>query len=664
MFKSIKGKLIGLFVILLVLTVLAVSVLVDHQTKNQIEKNVVEQTNSIVAEMAHSLQLAMSQHELSMKYVADSREVEDYLEMSGTETKVDAENELDRALHNFLDKYKDVTSIYVATPMKDLQIMPKADLGADYDPTSRDWYKLAVENAGQAIWSEPYIDSATNELVVTSSYAIKKGSDIVGVIGLDMKLTDITKMVEEAKIGYNGYSFVFSKEGTAIVHPEKQGENLMDLPYIKKIYKEEAGVSSYMDEGEDKLLVFNTIPSTSWKIGAAYTSDDLLVSAKHIRMNIFIISLLALWVASAITYFVASRITKPIISLKQAVNRMASGDLTVSAAVTTKDEIGELSSQFNQMVGNMKSVLMFVNTSVNNVKTSAENLSAVSEETNASSEEIAAAITEVAKGASTAAQEAEAANQLSDQLGNKINEISAHAVDMTGLAEKADEMNREGIHEVNNLKSSFTESSQYLESMEEVIHDLEGKIQQIELVITTITDISSQTNLLALNASIEAARAGEHGKGFAVVAEEVRKLAEQSVVATNEVKKTITTIQSGALLAVESMNKTKENFTQQADAVQTTESSFRSISDIVEQLRQSIFRVHHEIDHMANGKADVINSIHSMAAMAEQSAAACEEVSASTDEQVTAIQSVADSAEQLTELSDELQKAVAKFKLV
>ncbi|WP_410489394.1 methyl-accepting chemotaxis protein [Bacillus sp. DTU_2020_1000418_1_SI_GHA_SEK_038] len=315
------------------------------------------------------------------------------------------------------------------------------------------------------------------------------------------------------------------------------------------------------------------------------------------------------------------------------------------------------------MLGNMKSVLMFVNYSVNNVKESAESLSAISEETNASSEEIAAAITEVAKGATTAAQEAEAANQLSEHLSNKINEISAHATDMTNLAEKADEMNQSGIHQVNHLKGSFTESHKYLDSMEEVIHDLEEKIQQIELVIKTITDISSQTNLLALNASIEAARAGEHGKGFAVVAEEVRKLAEQSVVATDEVKQTITTIQSGALLAVESMNKTKENFSQQADAVNTTESSFHSISEIVEKLRQSIFQVHDEMDHIAVGKADVLNSIHSMAAMAEQSAAACEEVSASTDEQVTAIQSVAESAEQLTELSDELQKAVAKFKL-
>ncbi|WP_442854459.1 methyl-accepting chemotaxis protein [Bacillus sp. FJAT-29937] len=315
------------------------------------------------------------------------------------------------------------------------------------------------------------------------------------------------------------------------------------------------------------------------------------------------------------------------------------------------------------MVENLHSVIHTVNSSVNDVKVSAESLSAVSEEANASSEEIAAAINEVAKGATNSAQEAESANQLSEQLSQQIADISTHASGMTDLADKAEELNQSGVQQVNHLRESFTVSREYLDSMEEVIHDLEGKIKQIELVITTITEISSQTNLLALNASIEAARAGEHGKGFAVVAEEVRKLAEQSVVATDEVKNTIEAIQNGAILAVQSMNKTKETFFQQADVVKTTETSFRSISEIVDKLRTSIQFVHNEMNHIEQSKTDVLKGIYSMAAMSQQSAASCEEVSASTDEQLVAIQTVAESAEQLTELSNELKEVVDRFKL-
>ncbi|WP_396021211.1 methyl-accepting chemotaxis protein [Bacillus sp. S/N-304-OC-R1] len=315
------------------------------------------------------------------------------------------------------------------------------------------------------------------------------------------------------------------------------------------------------------------------------------------------------------------------------------------------------------MVEKLKSVLQRVDSSVDDVKVSAESLSAVSEEANASSEEIAAAINEVAKGATSSAQEAESANRLSDQLSEQITDISSHAAQMAGLAQEAENINQNGIQQVNHLRDSFTVSREYLDSMEEVIHDLAKKIKQIEMVIKTVTEISSQTNLLALNASIEAARAGELGKGFAVVAEEVRRLAEQSVAATDEVKSTIEAIESGAILAVESMIKTKENFDQQANVVKSTETSFRSISDTVDKLRLSILHIHHEMDHIERSKSDVLRGIHSMAAMSQQASASCEEVSASTDEQVVAIQTVSHSAEQLTELSNELKKVVEQFKL-
>lgn len=667
MFRSIKSKLIFLFVALLIFTLSAVGFFVNLQIKNQIKEDVVSQTNSIVAEMNNSLQLFIEKYTASTQYIAESQMVLNHIHAVDGSDNGDKTitNALALDFKNYIKQYDDVTSIYAASAKKDLLIIPEADLPSGFDPTSRDWYKSAVANPDQVVWSEPYIDEATKDYVVTASYAIKEGTNIIGVIGLDIKLTDITEMVKEVEIGYNGFSFVLSKEGTAIVHPTKSSENMMEFPFIKAIYNNESGkgVSEFTQEGKQQLLVFNTVPSTSWKIGAAYSIEDLLVSANKIKFSILIIFFVSLIIAIAITYAVTSKMTKPIASLKKAVNEVANGDLSEKVAISSKDEIGELGQHFNDMVENMKSLLTVINTSVDNVKISAESLSAVSEETNATSEEMAAAITEIARGASQAATEAEAANHLSKKLSSQINDISLKATELTSLAEKADDVNHSGINQINHLKGSFTTSEEFLYTMEEVIHDLENKINKIEHVMTTITQISSQTNLLALNASIEAARAGEHGKGFAVVAEEVRKLAEQSVIATDEVKETITDIQNGALLAVESMNKTKENFTQQSEVVMETETNFYTISNLVEQMKQSIIYIHSEIAHIDESKEEVLHGIHNMAAMAEESAAACEEVSASTDEQVRAIQTVAESAEQLTELSNELKEVIDKFKL-
>ncbi len=667
MFRTIKIKLILLFGSLLVMTLAAVGFFVNLQIKNQIKEDVVNQTNSIVAEMNNSLQLFLDKYTASTQYIAESQMVLNHIRIA--DGLLDGDKAVTKALaldfKNYIKQYDDVTSIYTASAKKDLLIIPEADLPAGFDPTSRDWYKSAVASPDQVVWSEPYIDEATEEYVVTASYAIKEGTNIIGVVGLDIKLTDITEMVKDVEIGYNGFSFVLSKEGTAIVHPTKSSENLLELPYIKEMYKNESGngVDEFTEDGKKQLLVYHTVPGTSWKIGATYSINDLLVSASKIKFSILMIFFVSLIIAIAITYAVTSRMTKPIASLKEAVNEVANGDLREKVTITSKDEIGELGQHFNGMVENMKTLLTVIHTSVANVKVSAESLSAVSEETNATSEEMAAAITEIARGASQTATEAEGANHLSKKLSDQINDISLKASELTLLAEKADDVNHSGINQINHLKGSFTTSQEFLHTMEEVIHDLESKINKIEHVMTTITQISSQTNLLALNASIEAARAGEHGKGFAVVAEEVRKLAEQSVLATDEVKETITAIQTGALLAVESMSKTKENFTQQSEVVTETETNFHTISNLVEQMQQSIIYIHSEIAHIDESKEEVLHGIHNMAAMAEESAAACEEVSASTDEQVRAIQTVAESAEQLTELSNELKEVIDKFKL-
>ncbi|MFO1442271.1 methyl-accepting chemotaxis protein [Bacillus sp. Bva_UNVM-123] len=648
------------------MTLLVVAVFVSLQIRSQIKESVISQTKTIVSEMDKSLQLFIDKYTLSTKYMAESKIVSKYIHADTSSNDEDGKenNELAIDFNNYLNTYDDVTSIYAASP-KNLLIIPEVDLPAGFDPTSREWYKHAVENPNEVIWSEPYIDEATKKYVVTVSYAIKEGTAIIGVIGLDIKLTDITEMINDVDIGYNGFSYVLSKDGTAIVHPTMSSENLLNLPYIKAMYDNEkgTGVTEYKEDGEDKLLVYNTVPSTSWKIGSTYSYKDLLKSANEAGVKIIIISFVSLIIAVTIVYVVTSKMIKPIARLKHAVNEVATGDLREKVIIDSKDEIGDLGRHFNDMVDHMKSILSVMNASVENVKISAESLSAVSEETSATSEEMAAAINEIAKGASQSAAEAETANQLSTRLSSQINDVSRKAAELSSLAETANDKNHSGIKQMNHLKDSFANSVTFLRTMEEVIYDLENKISKIENVMTTITQISSQTNLLALNASIEAARAGEHGKGFAVVAEEVRKLAEQSVMATEEVKATINEIQNGALLAVESMNKTKENFDQQSDVVNETETNFRSISELVEQMKQSIFHIHREIDYIGESKEEVVQGIHSMASMAEEAAAACEEVSSSTDEQVNALHTVAHSAEQLTELSNELKEVIDKFKL-
>jgi methyl-accepting chemotaxis protein len=668
--SSIRMKLILVFSLLFIVSFTAIIVISGWQTREKTEDNVISQSSGMVGELNNSVQLFLGQYEKSVQQFTISNSLIDYAqnqlekeekEAVGSELYTPIQADFD----NYLSLYEEASSIYVASPNKKLKIVPSADLPSDFDPTSRDWYKEAEEAKSGVVWSDPYIDEATDKYIITASQAVVSNDKVIGVIGVDINLSILTENIAEMDIGYEGYPFMLATDGTAIVHPSDRGENLSKHDFIKKILdsEEKSGTVKYSLDGDDKMMIYDTVPKTNWIIGASYTEENLLQTSKEIENILFLTAVITLIIMLVIVISVSNAITKPLKKLQQTVTNVAAGDLLIQSDIKSKDEIGKLASDFNEMISNMRNTLRVVQGSIVNVRGSAEGLSAVSEETNASSEEMATAIVEIANGASQSASDAEEANNKSGLLGERINEVYERAKGMSEMAGKADDMNHSGIQQMGKLQESHQSSRQFISSMEKVILNLEDNVKTIENVMKTITDISSQTNLLALNASIEAARAGEHGKGFAVVADEVRKLAEQSVNATEEVRQSILDIQMSSEKAVEEMFKTKETVDDQHHVVQQTNQIFESTASLMKEMQVEITSVYNEVEKINADKDEVVNVIHMMSSTSEQTAASCQQVSASTDEQLRAIQSVTDSAEKLTQLSYELQESIERFKI-
>lgn len=665
MFRSIKTKIIMTVMILFIFGVMTMTFISSTQVKNTTEKNAVESSAALIKEIRNSIENYLGQYGKAIEQMSTTSSVVNISNLIKDTSTITPPLELEREFKNFLSNYENTASIYMAFPTKEIVILPKADLGSNFDPTTREWYQNAIAQPDTVQWSKPYTDSVTDELVIAVSKAVQVNGKVVGVLALDIQLEALAKEIESSDVGYGGFPMVLDTAGTVVAHPYSNGENFMEMPFIAAMYEKgnEQNTSYYHYEGVDYVNVHTTIPELGWKIYAIYQENNINATATDLRNSMFTIALVTLILISVTLYIIISKTTKPIGALKTLMNSVAQGDLTVHSDINTKDEIGDLGRNFNKMIDNMNAIITVVSNSASNVRASSESLSAVAEETSASSEEVALAVTEIAEGASKSAEDAEAVTERAEFLGQQINEITMKADEMSSISVKAGDTNANGRDQILELKQAFIDWETNLQSMSDVISTLETKVAAIGGVMETITDISSQTNLLALNASIEAARAGEHGKGFAVVAAEVRKLAEQSARSTEQVKTTVLELQAESRLVSEQMTNTRENLQRQGIVVNDTEINFGEISTLMTEMQNAIEAIYIEIQKVAMYKDDVTETIQTMAATSEQTAAACEEVSASTDEQRIANQSVTNAAEELTRLSEELNLTVKRFKV-
>ncbi|CUA79030.1 methyl-accepting chemotaxis protein [Anoxybacillus suryakundensis] len=659
MFRSLTMKLTSLMALLLIIALVASQTVNYVQMASVMKDDAKVRAESLVLELVDDIEHSFDSQEDALKQFSETKSFQTF-----TKTE-DAQlwPQIDEQFATFLNIHKKVQLAYIGTANGNMYTTPSVDLPPDFDPTTRPWYKAAVAAPDKVIWTESYVDAVTNDYIVTIAKAIVENGQVIGVIGLDVSLNTLAETVEQFHVGYNGYPVLFDQNKLAIVHPQYKGKDMSDHPVVKTMFSKDKGAYEYEQDGEKRLLYFATIPKLNWKVGAVYKEKDLLATLTAIGKTSWTIVVIATVLASLLIYAVSRSIVKPIVQLNERVQQVATGDLTVHVEPKGKDEIAQLTSHFNEMVSHMRSLIGEVDRSVAELGGAADHLSAVSEETMATSEQVTTAVTDIAKGVSEQASNLDAMNDRMNDLSEKMGTVTQSAERVKQLSDETKDASYMGIEKLNVLQMKSAESQNELRSVETVITDLGEKMKQIGAIIQTITDISAQTNLLALNASIEAARAGEHGKGFAVVAEEVRKLAEQSAQATEQIRQTITSIQQQASLATEAVDHTKQMNDQQQQAVNETAESFMHIATMMEQLTSAIEHIFTQIHDVNENKEQIVAALQNLAAISEQSAASAEEVSASSEEQLKALSTVTEAAERLNDMSRSLQQLIHRFRV-
>jgi methyl-accepting chemotaxis protein-2 (aspartate sensor receptor) len=446
-------------------------------------------------------------------------------------------------------------------------------------------------------------------------------------VGIDISadLALLKERIKGMKVGETGYFYVLNAApgkslGDLIVHPDKQGKNILadrdasGREVVREMLASKAGLTSYPmhDEGtgadRTRVVAYALFEDWHWLIAGGTYEDEIVREATTLRNRAILSGLVALAIFAVVLNTVMRRtVTRPLTEARDAAVRMAQGDLAVSLATSRRDEIGRLAAAMNEIGRGLSSV-------VGQVRSGAEQIASASGEISSGNLDLCA------RTEQQAATLAATANSMQD-LTATVRQNAGDAQQANQLAVNTSMVAQEGGRMV----------SQVIERME-AIKQSSGRINDI---IGVIDGIAFQTNILALNAAVEAARAGEQGRGFAVVASEVRSLAQRSAAAAKEIK---TLIQASS---------------QEVDAgsrlVQDAGATMADVLHSAEQVTGIMSRISAASLEQTGGIEHINRAIGEMDQATQHNAALVEEASAA--------------AQAMQEQADQLARAVRLFKL-
>jgi methyl-accepting chemotaxis protein len=423
---------------------------------------------------------------------------------------------------------------------------------------------------------------------LTSYKPIRIDNNVVGMLFVGMPekdLKNIKEVFNQKKYLQTGYPYIVDKEGTFVVHPTKEGASFKDEEFFKKITELNAGSgkTTYLWEGEKKVQYSKYVADIESYIVTTLYEKEMVQILSHLRWVLIVAILISTSIVILINTIIGRSISKSVQKGVVFAKKISEGDLTAELDINQQDEIGILAQSLSQMVKKLREI-------VAGISHGATEIAAVSQQMSLGSMDLS-------RGANTQAAAAEEVASSMEQMAANVQHNTDNAVQTEKISLQATQSMK--LMEVSGKKSI-------------------NSINEIANKISIINDIAFQTNILALNAAIEAARAGAHGRGFAVVAAEVRKLAERSKIAADE----IASISKNSMLVTEESDKLINSLTPEigrtAKLVQEIAAASNEQSSGIDQVNSALNNLNQIIQQNAASSEELATNAEELASQAEQ----------------------------------------------
>ncbi|VYU43782.1 hypothetical protein [Clostridium tertium] len=519
-------------------------------------------------------------------------------------------------------------------------------------------------------WYGPFVDEVTGELVISiNAPIIDENNKFIGVIGMDILFVDLKTFTNEKLFSKSGHSILLDKNHIILNTPideELVGKTLNDDNITKKIDSLEVN-ETFKSEmeiyGEEYLAEVSLTGNGDISIITLVAKNENTKLIMGLAGILVVVLLLSLIVSYFLINKFANKLSRNINIINDGLSTAKDGNIEEITSFSSNDEFESISTSFNKMMASFKDIISNGKFVADSVLSNSNELNELNKEVAKHSEDISYAIEQIANASASQASDVDEVVSKIDELANEI-EIIGKRIDNTySLCNEAIENNDKGSESINTLIENSEKTRESVENISASIAKVEDSSKSIESILNIINSITYQTNLLSLNASIEAARAGESGKGFDVVARQIKSLAEDSSVATKDIKKIIDTIMINIVDATKAVNQIIEVVNEQSMSVENTQSLFKVIEDSINMINSEIKEVDDFNKSIIDKKNVISSAIENLAAAIEETTSSTEEITALTEDQLTSLENVRSVSDVLVSESNKLDESLSQFKI-
>ncbi|MGI2169149.1 methyl-accepting chemotaxis protein [Shewanella sp. MF05960] len=526
--------------------------------------------------------------------------------------------------------------------------------------------RSALENAADDSSSIllDVIDLETSEDETERSLAASASLVDGTLINIITTIYDLVATTEQSKYDLiiKELDYMVSEATTKIDYINRQGTGVISSSILEDLSVESAKVFKLLN-GNDSIIALKQ-QQLNHEFAATKQLNDTQIAAKNVNAMMTVLAksidnfasdisndalsiidsafyktlgvvLFAIVVAIVVSIAVITPLTKSLEKVNQALNVLASGDLTHKLDDSGHDEFAELAKNCNRLVDSLRSLIVGIVDRANQLAAAAEQTSAITSQTTIGIQEQKSQVVQVATATTELSSSAQQVSMSADQALNEIKQADQETQHMRSLAEES--------------KNTILALAEEVAKAGIVINKVHSDSASIGSILDVIRGIADQTNLLALNAAIEAARAGEQGRGFAVVADEVRNLASRTQHSTSEIQQMIEVLQVGTQEAVAVMELGRA---QANSCVEKNEQA----NIALETISKSVHRAYDSGNHIAHAAQE-------QNIVSQQVSEKLEHIASISEETATGADQTAQSSHQVAMLAEELQASVREFKV-